>query len=64
MSLYGPDAEERLERLIQSVRPEASLVDLEARNVELGGETPVAQDDWLHRRTTADHAIVACSSEL
>ena len=64
ISVYGPDAVERLERLRRRWRPESSVIELEARDAGAAGEVQVEQDEWLVERNTAGHAIVACAREL
>jgi len=64
ISLYGPGAENRVERLRHRWRPESFVLDLEARDIDPTAEGSIEEDDWLQKRDVAGHAIVACEEEL
>ncbi len=64
VSVFGPDAVERVERLRARWLPESHVVTLEARDSGALGETQVELDDWLNKPDRADHAIVVCMEEL
>jgi len=64
ISLYGPGAESRVERLRHRWRPESFVLDLEARDIDPTAEGSIEEDDWLQKRDVAGHAIVACEEEL
>jgi voltage-gated potassium channel Kch len=75
MSVYGPAAVARVERLRNRWAPEPELLELYCRDLPEGGQGAIETDDWL-RRLRGDrshdsragefvsHAIVACDSEL
>lgn len=64
VSLYGPGAEARMTRLRARWRPEPEVLVLEARDSPPPGEPPGESELWLRRPGRADHAFVACASEL
>ena len=64
VSLYGPGAEARVARLRARWRPEPEVLVLEARDSPPPGDPPGDGELWLRRPGRADHAIVACGSEL
>lgn len=64
VSLYGPGAEARAARLRARWRPEPEVLILEARDSPPPGDPPGDGELWLRRPGRADHAIVACMSEL
>jgi hypothetical protein len=64
VSLYGPAAVDRVERLRRRWLPEPHVLALEARDAPATGEPPGKAEEWLRKPDRADHAIVACLEEL
>ncbi|HUB76942.1 MAG TPA: NAD(P)-binding protein, partial [Solirubrobacteraceae bacterium] len=76
LSVYGPAAVERVERLRNRWRPEPELVEIYARDLPEGGPGAIEADEWLRRLRggrgerrrhgpgLASHALVACEAEL
>jgi voltage-gated potassium channel Kch len=75
LSVYGPGAVERVERLRNRWTPEPHLLELYCQDLPSGGQGAVEADDWLrklrggkrhggHATDFVSHAIVACESEL
>jgi hypothetical protein len=75
VSVYGPDAIARVERLRNRWTPEAELLELYCRDLPEGGPGAIEIDDWLAKlrggRTRGErsgdgvsHALVACDNEL
>ena len=63
ISVYGPGALDRVERLERRWLPEAQVLQLEAKNTD-PTETTVEADEWLRNRTGAHQAFSACWEEL
>jgi voltage-gated potassium channel Kch len=61
ISVFGPDAVGRVERLQHRWRPEASVAAIEATDGQLADE---AAYEWLREEGRADHAFIACLEEL
>jgi hypothetical protein len=63
ISMYGPGALDRVERLERRWLPEAQVLQLEAKDTD-PTETTVEADDWLRNRTGAHQAFSACWEEF
>jgi hypothetical protein len=75
ISVYGPDAVTRVERLRNRWAPEPELLELYCRDLPDGGQGAIETDDWLRRLRggrrsggrsgeLVSHAVVACEHEL
>jgi hypothetical protein len=64
VSVFGPDAVDRVEELRARWQPEAHLLAIEAKDSEPPGEISADVEEWLRARHRADHAIVVCNEEL
>ena len=69
VSVYGPQAVARVERLRSRWMPEPELIEIYSHDGSLGADGAIETDDWLRRMRTAagnlvSHALVACESEL
>ena len=63
ISVYGPEAVRRVDRVEHRMLPEAQVLQLEAKDT-IAGETTVEDDEWLRQRRGADQAITACWEEF
>jgi len=61
ISIFGPDAVIRLDRLQQYWRPVPAVATLEAQDAPLSDEGAL---EWLREEGRADHAFVVCMEEL
>ena len=59
ISVYGPGALERIERLERRWLPEAQVLQLEAKDTDATATT-VEADEWLQARNAAHQAFSAC----
>jgi TrkA-N domain/RyR domain len=64
VSLYGPGAEQRAQRLRDRWRPEPNVLTLEGRDSPPADAALDETDLWLQHPGRADHAIVVCRDEL
>jgi voltage-gated potassium channel Kch len=64
ITLVGAEAESRLAAIRQRWRPEPTVVDLRAMDVDLRDESSILTSRWLREWRTAAHAFVACEDEL
>ena len=64
ISIYGPEAEQRVARLRETWRPEPEVLTIEGRDSSRPTGASPEIDDWLRARGRGDHAIVACLDEL
>lgn len=75
VSVYGPGAVARVERLRNRWTPEAELLELYCRDLPDGGQGAIETDDWLAKLSggrarsersgdSVSHALVACDNEL
>jgi hypothetical protein len=64
ISVFGPDAVDRVERLRRDWRPEPTVLRLEAMDSGPIGDAIGEAEDWLHKPARADHVIVVCLEEL
>ena len=63
ISVYGPGALDRVERLERRWLPEAQVLQLEAKDTDATATT-VEADEWLQDRTSAHQAFSACWEEF
>ncbi len=71
VSVFGPGAAARIERLRNHWLPESQVIRIEAFDTDPIGDGPAKADErrrkgyeWLREPGRADHAIVACLEEL
>jgi hypothetical protein len=64
VSLVGPGAVSRVERLIQAWSPEPEVMELEANDMDIRGRSSLASERWLRERRTPGHALVVSEDEL
>jgi TrkA-N domain len=64
ITIIGPGAERELAAIVQRWRPEPTVVELAAADVELRDEYSILTNRWLHEWRSAGHALVACEDEL
>jgi hypothetical protein len=63
ISVYGPDALARVERIERRWLPETQMLQLDAKDLD-PTETTIESDEWLHKRRDADQAFNACWEEF
>ncbi len=64
ITIVGAKAESWLAAIRRRWRPEPTIVDLRATDVDLHDESSILTSRWLHEWRTAAHAFVACEDEL
>jgi hypothetical protein len=64
ISLIGPRAIVRVERVIRSWSPEPEVMELEAEDVDTHDESSILANRWIRDRRVPAHCLVACEEEL
>jgi hypothetical protein len=64
VSLIGPGAVGRIERLMGAWTPEPEAIELEAEDIDAHDETAVLANRWIRDRRAPGHCVVACEKEL
>jgi voltage-gated potassium channel Kch len=64
VSVIGPQAQELVTAITQRWRPEPTLLELNATDVDPHKEESILASRWLREWRSASHAIVACEREV